>query len=84
LRASIEAEGILVYYYLVGPAKDLWRSCFHGGRRSQEKGEEKEGAQDALQLLLLQERIPVLLELPLRFRDLPGLHGREPLGHDVQ
>jgi hypothetical protein len=33
---------------------------------------------------LLQGEPAVLLELPLRLPDLPDLHGREPLGHDLQ
>jgi len=33
---------------------------------------------------LLQEDLSFLLDLPLRFHDLPELHGREPLGHVVQ
>ena len=50
-------------------------------RQIEEKsGEEAEG----IHLLLLHKGLPILLELSLRIRDLPGVHVREPLGHDLQ
>lgn len=39
---------------------------------------------EGIPLLLLQEELPVLLELSVRFQHLPDLHAREPLGHDMQ
>ena len=46
-----------------------------------EKSPEKKGP---FAMLLLRGAVPVLLVLPLRFRDLPGVHGGEPLGDDLQ